>query len=115
MRFDRRAPIAAIFASAALLITAAPGHCFSITTLLGNGSEDRNLDTFKLIHVADLKALMGDSNSGLRLYDANSSTTREKYGVISGAYLLDSDDHYKFSALPPDKSATLVFYCANTH
>lgn len=115
MRFDRRALIVSILASAALLATTAPARAFSISTLLGNGSEDRNLDTFKLIHIADLKTLMADSKSGLHIYDANSETTRDEYGVIPGAHLLNSDDHYSLAVLPADKNATLVFYCANTH
>jgi hypothetical protein len=118
MRFDRRALIFSLFAGAALLLTAALGHAFSISKLLSSGSEDRSLDTFKLIHIPDLKALMNNasgSNGGLHLYDANGAGTRDQYGVIPGAYLLNSDDHYKLSVLPPDKDATLVFYCANTH
>jgi hypothetical protein len=115
MNYDRRALMVSLLAGAALLMTAAPGRAFSISTLLGNSSEDRNLDTFKLIHIADLKALMGKSKSGPHLYDANGARTRDEYGVIPGAYLLDSDDHYNLSVLPPDKGATLVFYCANTH
>ena len=42
MRFDRRALVASIFAGAAMLMTAAPGHAFSISRLLGNSSEDVN-------------------------------------------------------------------------
>jgi rhodanese-related sulfurtransferase len=132
MKHDRRAPIASLAVIAApagaaalilaavlnlaavLILTAAPGYCFSISGLLGN-SDEQNLETFKLIHIGDLKSLMDTSKSGLHLYDANDDSTRNSYGVIPGANLLDSDDHYNLAVLPPDKDATLVFYCANTH
>ena len=126
MKHDRRAPIAslaviaapagaaALILAAVLILTAAPGYCFSISGLLGN-SDEQNLETFKLIHIGDLKSMMDTSKSGLHLYDANDDSTRNSYGVIPGANLLDSEDHYKLSVLPPDKDATLVFYCANTH
>ena len=114
MRHDRRALIASVLVGAALILTAAPGYPFSISRLLGN-TEDQSLDTFRLIHIGDLKLLMDNSKSGLRLYDANVASTRDQYGVIPGAYLLDSDDHYNLAVLPSDKNAPLVFYCANTH
>jgi hypothetical protein len=114
MKYGRRAPIASLAVIAALTLTVAPGYCFSISRLLGNSGE-QNLETFKLIHIGDLKSLMDTSKSGLHLYDANVESTRDTYGVIPGAYLLDSDDHYNLAVLPPDKDATLVFYCANTH
>jgi hypothetical protein len=115
MRFDKRALIGSVLLSSALILPAAPGYSFSLSKMLGNGSEDQNLDTFKLIHIGDLKAMITSSKSPVHLYDANVDTTREKYGIIPGARLLDSADNYDLSVLPPDKDAPLVFYCANTH
>jgi hypothetical protein len=72
-------------------------------------------DTFKLIHVADLAALRSDPNSHVVVLDANVESAREKYGVIPGARLLSSYDHYDVATeLPPAKNAKLVFYCANS-
>lgn len=45
--------------------------------------------------------------------DANGEGTRKKMGILPGAVLLASSED--ISALPPDKSKKLVFYCANTH
>jgi hypothetical protein len=97
-----------------LLASSVPGYSFSLSTLLG-GSGEQNLDTFKVIHVADLKALMENSKEHLHIYDANVDTTREKFGVIPGARLLSSSDNYSLDLLPANKQAMLVFYCANTH
>lgn len=73
-------------------------------------------DTFQIIHVADLAKLMADPNSKVQVFDANHSSTREKFGVISGAHLLSSYDNYDVAKeLPADKNAKLVFYCADTH
>lgn len=43
--------------------------------------------------------------------DANGDTTRQRMGVIPGAVLLRNED--SIAELPPDKSKSLVFYCAN--
>lgn len=106
--------IGIVLLSATSIFQAAPAHALSLNQLLGRSSEDQNLDTFKLIHVADLKTLM-DSGKDLHVYDANVAETREKFGVIPGATLLNSDDKYDIGVLPKDKSAKLVFYCANSH
>jgi rhodanese-related sulfurtransferase len=47
--------------------------------------------------------------------DANGPETRQERGVIPGARLLTSSGRYDPAReLPSDRSATLVFYCANT-
>jgi hypothetical protein len=89
-------------------------YAFSLEHLLG-GSEEQNLDTFKVIHVDDLKALVARNGNKVHVYDANIALTREKFGVIPGATLLSSDENYSLSVLPPNKQATLVFYCADRH
>ena len=45
--------------------------------------------------------------------DANGAKTRTTEGVIPGAVLLTSSSSYAVNELPGDKSARLVFYCAN--
>ncbi len=46
--------------------------------------------------------------------DANSATTRERFGSIPGATLLTSSGRYDPAAeLPGDTAAKLVFYCSN--
>ena len=42
--------------------------------------------------------------------DANGDATRRRMGIIPGAVLLTDDSIDK---LPPDRSKSLVFYCAN--
>ena len=49
----------------------------------------------------------------VHVYDVNGKETRAKYGVVPGAAILGSVDEWSLKRLPADKSATLVFYCAN--
>src|ERR1700691_1485052 len=102
-------------ALAGLVLAASPALSFDLGKMLGGPGEAPNLQTFKLIHVADLAAMVVNQASGVQIYDANEPETRTKYGVIPGAHLLASDDGYNVATtLPADKQAKLVFYCANT-
>jgi len=98
-----------------VFFAASPGHSFDLGKMLG-GADQEDISTFKLIHVADLKAMLDvGASEGTHVYDANGPETREKYGVIPGAILLTSDNDYDLSILPANKTSKLVFYCANTH
>lgn len=112
MRRTAIAPL--LLVPVAILLTVVQPYSFSLSKMLGGGDEE-NFATFKLIHVADLKAMMADQKSPVSVYDANGADTRSKFGVIRGAKLLDSDQNYDLSVLPADKDSKLVFYCANTH
>jgi len=73
-------------------------------------------ETFRVIHVGDLDALLHQHAANLWIYDANPPSTRAREGVIPGAHLLASANDYEVAReLPPAKDAKLVFYCANTH
>ena len=109
-----RSAVVTISFAAILTITAVRGYAFNLSQML-SGGEEQNLDTFKLIHVADLKALLSKSGDKVHVYDANIDVTRERFGIIPGATLLASDENYPLSVLPSNKHATLVFYCADRH
>jgi hypothetical protein len=109
----RRVVVPALIA-AILLIFSVRGHAFNLSQMLGGG-EEQDLNTFKLIHVADLKAMLAKHSSAVHLYDANSEVTRQKFGTIPGATLLASADEYPLTVLPSNKHATLIFYCADSH
>jgi hypothetical protein len=109
----RRIALSVSFA-AILMATAVRGYAVSLSQLLGGG-EDQKLDTFKLINVADLKALLANPGHAVHVYDANIEATRKSFGTIPGAILLPSDLNYPLALLPANKHATLVFYCANRH
>jgi hypothetical protein len=109
-----RSVVLAVLFAAFTAMAAAQGYPFSLSQLLG-GSEEQKLDTFKLIHVADLKTLLAKRGNKVHVYDANTDVTRQKFGTIPGAILLASDENYPLSVLPPYKHAALVFYCANQH
>jgi hypothetical protein len=105
-----------ILALGAILTAAAPARSFDLAKMLGNPDQNEALNTFKLIHVADLKAAIADPKSGVQIYDANHPDTRAEFGIIPGAHLLTSADAYSVAQeLPADKKANLVFYCVNTH
>jgi hypothetical protein len=109
-----RSVVLTFLLAAILTAPAVRGYAFNLSQLLG-GSEEQKLDTFKLIHVGDLKELLAKLGNKVHVYDANVEATREKFGTIPGATLLPSDDNYPVSILPPNKHATVVFYCANLH
>jgi len=96
------------------LVAAAPGYPFDLSRMLSGGAQQDH-DTFKLIHVADLKAMLAENARSVYVYDANVPETRTRFGIIPGAVLLTSDDNYDLSILPSVKSSKLVFYCANAH
>jgi rhodanese-related sulfurtransferase len=73
-------------------------------------------ETFKIIHVGDLDALLRQHAADLWIYDVNPPSLRAKEGIVPGARLLSSSEGFDVAAdLPPAKDAKLVFYCANTH
>lgn len=110
----RRIVVVTIIFAAIVAVTNAPGYGFSLSQMLGSG-EEQNLNTFKVIHVADLKALLDKRGDNVHVFDANIDVTRERFGVIPGATLLTSDQNYPLSVLPPNRHATLIFYCADRH
>ena len=105
------------FIALATLVLAIVGLCslaraFELADLLKN----KETDSFKIIDVAGLTKLMNDPASHVSIYDANGDGLRSTAGVIPGAHLLTSDDNYNVATeLPPNKSALLVFYCADKH
>lgn len=97
------------------LVSPTTARAFNWPKALGGPDDAKQFHTFKLIHVADLEKLIANHTQKLYIYDANAPETREKYGVIPGAKLIDAPGGYRVSTtLPPDKNATLVFYCANS-
>jgi len=108
-----RRSIISMIAGAIVLSVAASAFAFDLGSLLNNKSSQP--DKFALIRADQLAALMADPNSHVSIYDANGWGLRSTAGVIPGAHLLTSDDKYDVATtLPPDKSAKLVFYCADT-
>ena len=84
--------------------------------LAGSAIADPALHNFKVIHPAELAKLLAANDPKLVIYDANERDFRAKEGIIPGARLLSSFNHYDVAKeLPEAKDATLVFYCVNTH
>jgi hypothetical protein len=99
---------------AVVLSAAASAFGFDLGSLLNNTPKAG--DQFAVIRVDKLASLMNDPSSHINIYDANGWGLRSTAGVIPGAHLLTSDDKYDVAKeLPPDKSAKLIFYCADLH
>jgi hypothetical protein len=108
-----RRTVATAMLATLLLAIATSANAFDLRKLIANDPTEP--DKFKIIHVADLAALVADQNSHVNIYDANGWGLRSRVGIIPGAHLLSSDDKYDVAGtLPPDKQAKLVFYCADT-
>ena len=68
---------------------------------------------YRLIELSELESLQKGSPP-VTVLDANDAEFREKNGVIPGAKLLSSFDHYDIQKeLPASRSAPLVFYCSD--
>jgi hypothetical protein len=103
---------AAVVAASVACVPSA--FAFDIGSLLNN--KPKQPDKFAVIRVDALASLIADSNSHVNIYDANGWALRSRAGVIPGAHLLTSDDKYNVATeLPAEKSAKLVFYCADLH
>ena len=91
-----------------------PAVVFLLSAVVGCGPGGD--DGFRLIHIADLVAMLGTSERAVTVLDANGSDFRAKEGVIPGATLLSSHKAYDVDEeLPSRKDAPLVFYCADSH
>ncbi len=114
MHLRTRRSIVSVIVGAIVFCAAAPVFAFDIGSLLNN--KPKEPDKFAIIRVNQLASLMADTNSHVNIYDANGWGLRSTAGVIPGAHLLSSDDKYNVATeLPPNKSAKLVFYCADLH
>ena len=72
------------------------------------------VESFSTLHAGDLATLMSKNNEKVAIFDANTTDTRKKDGIIPGATMLSSSGKYDISKeLPSDKNTQLVFYCAN--
>ena len=116
MQKTKSAYAAIMFLIAAAVIAGSVGSAFAfeIGALLNN--KQKQPDKFAVIRVDALASMIADSNSHVNIYDANGWALRSRAGVIPGAHLLTSDDKYNVAnELPAEKSAKLVFYCADLH
>ena len=103
-----------LIATTIIVASVASAFAFDISTLLNN--KQKQPDKFAVIRVDALASMIADSNSHVNIYDANGWALRSRAGVIPGAHLLTSDDKYDVAKeLPAEKSAKLVFYCADLH
>jgi hypothetical protein len=116
MRIRLRAcrPVLSAIVAAIVVSIAASANAFDLGSILNHKPQEA--DQFAMIRVDKLASLMANPNSHVNLYDANGWGLRSTAGVIPGAHLLTSDDKYNVAKeLPPNKSAKLVFYCADSH
>ena len=114
MHFRARRSVISLLVGVIVFSMTAAAFAFDIGKLLDNPQKEP--DKFAVIRVDKLSSLMNDPNSHVNIYDANGWGLRSTAGVIPGAHLLTSDDKYDVAKeLPANKSAKLVFYCADLH
>ena len=105
------------FLAAALAAMVIPAAGCSPKTGSGAGTPAETAqEAFGRLSIDQLEAKMADAKAGklaLFIYD-NNNKDRFEQGHIPGARWVDSDN-VQASDLPQDKTATLVFYCANEH
>ena len=108
-----RRTLSLISLAAAIAMVAATAHATDIGTLLNN---KRQPESFNIIRISALVALMHNSDAHAHIFDANHHALRVRAGMIPGARPLTSYDNYNVAdELPSNKSAKLVFYCADLH
>ena len=112
MHLRTRRSIVSVIVGAIVLCAVPQVFAGDIGSILNNKPNEPA--KFAVIRVDRLASLMNDPNSHVNIYDANGWGLRSTAGVIPGAHLLTSDDKYDVAKeLPPNKSAKLVFYCAD--
>ncbi len=82
----------------------------SVILLLGLRAQAAD-EPFRRLNIDEVAAKIGKPN--VFVYDNNSKEDYAK-GHVPTATWVDYD-HVQASDLPKDKSATLIFYCANEH
>lgn len=76
------------------------------------GATGESASSIHRVDIQQLDGLLRDAK--VSVFDANTDSTRTKFGIIPGAVLLTSVADYSLDQLPQDKERPLVFYCANT-
>lgn len=100
-------------ALAIALAAGAPACTKSNDASAEHGSKD---EAFGRMSVEDVEAKLKEAKEGkaaFYVYDNNAKSVFDK-GHVPGAKWVDHEN-VKATDLPPDKEATLVFYCANDH
>lgn len=74
------------------------------------GDDKQHAGPVANLAIADVEAALAAKQA--HLVDCNSPQTRQKWGIIPGAILVDDEDKFEAKILPQDKTAKLVFYCS---
>lgn len=68
---------------------------------------------FREMTLDDVEKRIAKKDGKTFVFDANPKEVYDKRHVPGAVYV--PDEGVTASLLPPDRSATLIFYCANTH
>lgn len=88
----------------------APNASSSVTAA---GSEAEEKKPFKELTVVEVEQRLAKKDGKTFVFDANPKEVFDKNHVPGAVFV--PDEGVTASLLPPDKSATLIFYCANPH
>jgi hypothetical protein len=100
-------------ALAAVALVASPGCKKSAE---GTGEHGSEAEAFGRLTVDEVEAKMKEAKDGKLAFFVIDNNAKPVYakGHLPGAKWVDHEN-VQASALPADKEATLVFYCANDH
>jgi len=96
--------------AAALSITAVAG-CSKPDKTVSAPAADKAEDKLPSMTIDEVENALATNQA--KAVDCNGQDTRKKMGVVPSAILVTDDESYAASELPADKTAKLVFYCAD--
>jgi hypothetical protein len=83
------------------------------TAAWAEGPKPAEAGSFKLIDADGLQKRQASEK--VAVFDCNEDEMRTKEGIVPGAQLISSFNHFDPKELPTDKGTPVVFYCANSH
>jgi len=95
--------------AAALSITAVAGCSKPDKTV--SAPADKAEDKLPSMTIDEVENALATNQA--KAVDCNGEATRKKMGIVPSAILVTDDESYAASELPADKTAKLVFYCAD--
>ena len=96
--------------AAALSITAVAG-CSKPDKTVSAPTADKAADNLPSMTIDEVDRALAANEA--KAVDCNGDPLRKKMGVVPSAILVTDDESYAASELPADKTAKLVFYCAD--
>ena len=98
---------------ASLMVAVSSAVAYAAPAAPGEKPAAEEKEKFGVTHVDELAKLLASGK--VQVFDVNGDDFRATNGVIPGAIMLPGIKFDPAKFLPTDKTAQLVFYCANSH